>query len=87
MSTTSATIQPYDVSALEDAGIPTLPAEREALRRHLLEAIARIRPILEADAEVSDTGGTHTGLAVGGGAVSGRFAVAQGAAGTGRAGG
>ncbi len=58
MSTTSATIQPYDVSALEDAGIPTLPAEREALRRHLLEAIARIRPILEADAEASDAGGT-----------------------------
>ena len=58
MSTTSATIQPYDVGALEDAGIPTLPAEREALRRHLLEAIARIRPILEADAEASDTGGT-----------------------------
>ena len=58
MSTTSATIQPYDVSALEDAGIPTLPVEREALRRHLLEAIARIRPILEADAEASDAGGT-----------------------------
>ena len=58
MSTTSATIQPYDVSALEDAGIPTLPAEREALRRHLLEAIAHIRPILEADAEASDAGGT-----------------------------
>ena len=58
MSTTSATIQPYDVGALEDAGIPTLPAEREALRRHLLEAIARIRPILEADAEASDAGGT-----------------------------
>ena len=32
----AATIQPYDVSALEDGGIPTLPAEREALRRHLL---------------------------------------------------
>ena len=58
MSTTSATIQPYDVGALEDAGIPTLPAEREALRRHLLEAIARIRPILEADTEASDAGGT-----------------------------
>ena len=54
----AATIQPYDVSALEDAGIPTLPAEREALRRHLLEAIARIRPILEADAEASDASGT-----------------------------
>ena len=58
MSTTSATIQPCDVSALEDAGIPTLPVEREALRRHLLDAIARIRPILEADAEASDAGGT-----------------------------
>ena len=58
MSTTSATIQPYDVSTLEDAGIPTLPVEREALRRHLLEAIVRIRPILEADAEASDAGGT-----------------------------
>ena len=81
---TAATIQPYDVSALEDAGIPTLPAEREALRSQLLEAIARIRPILEADAEASDAGGT---LAVGGGAVSGRFAVAEGAAGTGRPGG
>ena len=54
----AATIQPYDVSALEDGGIPTLPAEREALRRHLLDAIARIRPILEADAEASDAGGT-----------------------------
>ncbi len=57
MSTT-ATIQPYDVRALEDAGIPTLPAEREALRRHLLDAIARARPILEADAEASDASGT-----------------------------
>ena len=51
-------IAPFDVTALEDAGIPTLPAEREALRRHLLDAIARIRPILEADAEASDAGGT-----------------------------
>ncbi len=40
-------IAPFDVAALEDLGIPALPTEREALRRHLLDAIARIRPILE----------------------------------------
>ena len=51
---TAATFPPFDVTALEDAGIPRLPAEREALRRHLLDAIARIRPILEADAEAND---------------------------------
>ena len=30
---TATTIPPFDVTALEDAGIPTLPAEREPLRR------------------------------------------------------
>ena len=47
-------IAPFDVTALEDLGIPELPAEREELRRHLLDAIARIRPVLEADAEAND---------------------------------
>ncbi|MCE2502271.1 MAG: hypothetical protein J4G13_15655, partial [Dehalococcoidia bacterium] len=51
-------IAPFDVTALEDLGIPALPTEREALRRHLLDAIARIRPILEADAEANDAGQT-----------------------------
>ena len=49
-------IVPFDVAALEALGIPDLPNEREALRRHLLDAIARIRPILEADAEDNDAG-------------------------------
>ena len=52
------TIQPFDVAALEDLGIPRMPSEPEALRRHLLDAIARIRPILEADAEANDAAET-----------------------------
>ena len=52
--TTATTFAPFDVTALEDAGIPQLPADRETLRRHLLDAVARIRPILEADAEAND---------------------------------
>ena len=47
-------IAPFDVTALEDLGIPELPAEREELSSHLLDAIARIRPVLEADAEAND---------------------------------
>ena len=47
-----------DVTALENCGIPALPAEREALRRHLLDSIARVRPVLEADAEANDAGET-----------------------------
>ena len=49
-------ITPFDVAVLEALGIPKLPTDREALRRHLLDAIARIRPILEADAEDNDAG-------------------------------
>ena len=52
------TIAPFDVAALENLGIPKLPTDRETLRRHLLDAIARIRPILEADAEDNDAGET-----------------------------
>ena len=55
---TADSIAPGDVTALEDCGIPELPAGREALRRHLLDAIARIRPTLEADAEANDAGET-----------------------------
>ena len=51
-------IAPGDVTGLENLGIPELPAEREALRRHLLDAIARIRPVLEGDAEANDAGET-----------------------------
>ena len=51
-------IAPFDLTALENLGIPELPAEREELRRHLLDAIARIRPVLEADAEANDSGET-----------------------------
>ena len=60
MTTTAdaGAIAPFDVTALEDLGIPALPTEREVLRRHLLDAIARIRPILEADAEANDAGET-----------------------------
>jgi alkylation response protein AidB-like acyl-CoA dehydrogenase len=47
-------IAPFDVAFLEAEGIPQLPTDRAALRRHLLDAIARIRPILEADAEAND---------------------------------
>ncbi len=53
-TTTTDTIASFDVSALENLGIPDLPTEREALRVHLLEAIDRIRPTLEADAEAND---------------------------------
>ena len=48
----------HKVAALEAEGIPQLPAEPGALRAHLLDAIARIRPILEADAEANDAGAT-----------------------------
>ena len=51
-------VAPGGVADLEAAGIPALPTEREALRRRLLDAIARIRPILEADAETNDAGET-----------------------------
>ena len=51
-------IAPSAVTALEDAGIADLPSERAALRRHLLDAVARIRPVLEADAEANDAEGT-----------------------------
>ena len=54
----AGTIAPFDVAALERLGIPNLPTEREALRRHLLDAIARVRPTLEADAEDNDAGET-----------------------------
>ena len=56
--TTPETIAPADAAALESGGIPSLPTERAALRRHLLDAIARIRPALEADAEANDAGET-----------------------------
>ena len=52
---TGENLRPFDVTALEDMGIPDLPADRGELRRHLLEAIDRIRPTLEADAEENDT--------------------------------
>ena len=51
-------IAPSAVAALEDGGIAELPSERGALRCHLLDAVARIRPVLEADAEANDAGGT-----------------------------
>ena len=51
-------IVPSDVASLEQLGIPKLPEHREALREHLLEAIARIGPVLEADAEANDAGET-----------------------------
>ena len=54
----AGTITPFDVAGLEALGIPKLPTEREVLRRHLLDAIARVRPILEADAEDNDAGET-----------------------------
>lgn len=47
-------IHPFDVTALENLGIPELPAEREELRLRLLDAIDRVRPTLEADAETND---------------------------------
>ena len=57
-ASTAVAIAPGDVASLEAEGIPQFPAERAALRRHLLDAIARIRPILEADAEANDAGET-----------------------------
>ena len=57
-STAAETIAPFDVASLEALGIPELPTEREELRCHLLDAIARIRPILEADAEANDAAET-----------------------------
>ena len=51
---TAGAISSGDVASLEALGIPELPTEREELRRHLLDAITRIRPILEADAEAND---------------------------------
>ena len=53
-------IYPFDVAALEDIGIPELPAEREELRLRLLDAINRVRPTLEADAEENDAKETLT---------------------------
>ena len=53
-STATETITPFDVAALESLGIPELPADRETLRTHLLAAIIKVRPILEADAESND---------------------------------
>ena len=58
IASTANSVAPFDVAALESLGISNLPTEREALRRHLLDAIARIRPILEADAEENDAGET-----------------------------
>ncbi len=60
MTTVSApeSIAPFDVAALESGGIPLLPAERDALRRCLLDAVGRVRPVLEGDAEANDAGGT-----------------------------
>ena len=57
-ASTSVAITPGDVASLEAEGIPNLPKDREALRRHLLDAIARIRPILEDDAEANDAAET-----------------------------
>ncbi|MYC33623.1 MAG: hypothetical protein F4X64_10655 [Chloroflexi bacterium] len=57
MTTATSTedfIQPFDVSALESAGIPELPLDRETLRESLLTAIDRVRPTLEGDAEAND---------------------------------
>ncbi len=54
----TAEIAPFDVASLEASGIPTFPEDREELRHSLLEAIARIRPILEADADANDAGET-----------------------------
>ncbi len=55
---TAGAISSGDVVSLEALGIPELPTEREELRLHLLDAIARIRPILEADAEANDAAET-----------------------------
>lgn len=55
---TAGAISSGDVASLEALGIPKLPAEREELRLHLLDAIARIRPIMEADAEANDAAET-----------------------------
>ena len=55
---TAGAISSGDVASLEALGIPELPTEREELRRHLLDAITRIRPVLEADAEANDAAET-----------------------------
>ena len=55
---TAGAIPSGDVASLEALGIPELPTEREELRLDLLDAIARIRPILEADAEANDAAET-----------------------------
>ena len=55
---TAGAISSGDVASLEALGIPELPTEREELRLHLLDAIARIRPVLEADAEANDAAET-----------------------------
>ncbi len=57
-ASTAVAIAPGDVASLEAEGIPLFPAERAALRRDLLDAIARIRPILEGDAEANDAAET-----------------------------
>ena len=57
-STDGQAITSFDVAALEDLGIPNLPKDREELRLHLLDAIGRIRPVLEADAEANDAAET-----------------------------
>ena len=57
-ATSAGAITPAKIAALEAEGIPQLPAEPAALRAHLLDAIARIRPILETDAEANDAGAT-----------------------------
>ena len=57
-STEGQAITSFDVAALEDLGIPNLPKDREELRLHLLDAIGRIRPVLEADAEANDAAET-----------------------------
>ena len=54
----ASAVAPFDIAGLQNLGIPALPADREALRLHLLDAIARIRPILEADAEANDAAET-----------------------------
>ena len=57
-NTAAEAVAPFDVAALEALGIPNLPQERGALRTHLLAAIDRVRPTLEADAEANDAGET-----------------------------
>lgn len=54
----ASAIAPLDIAGLQNCGIPALPTDRGALRTHLLDTIARIRPILEADAEANDAAET-----------------------------